>query len=554
MFLSKFRKAREPLFLGQTDDTPFHIGVDMKGRPIAMDWKTLKQHAYVTGTTGAGKTEALLGLMSNAFAWNGGGVFVDGKGDVSIFAKMAGMADHFDRRDDLYVLNFMTGNTHHAATGAEMRSHRFNPFERMGADHITQMLAGMLDFPGVDGPMWAGRCTAMLTGAMRVLTWLRDEHGRYLDIRTIRDAISLENLVDIAYSARHPGMPAHLAKMVRSYLESISGFDREAGNDQPDTVKEYHDHMYRPIAGMLGAWADVYGHIFAAGCSDIDFDDIVKNQRFLLVMLPALEKSRDEIATLGKIVLASLKSVVGSTLGREITGRWEDVISDRNPAGKPPFLCVFDEAAYYSVSGMDLFAAQARSLNIALIYASQDLAAVFRDRTARSIFTNTGTKIAMRTNDWSVDMDEVFNGAVAGRDDVESAVTARGGGKALFGTPRRFVSQLEEGDFLLVSSGKMVVGRAGYVTLMPTMPLALTRFNPLSAATKKIVAMEEARVEAKKGAGGETLSECLAKLCATGKADVVQSGGDLLAAALEAVGGAGMKSGTRTAEIVMTGA
>lgn len=48
--------------------------------------------------------------------------------------------------------------------------------------------------------------------------------------------------------------------------------------------------------------ADEYGYIFKAQLADIDVLDVVLNRRIMAVLIPALEKSGDEAANLGKIV------------------------------------------------------------------------------------------------------------------------------------------------------------------------------------------------------------------------------------------------------------
>src|SRR5690606_25017035 len=123
--------------------------------------------------------------------------------------------------------------------------------------------------------------------------------------------------------------------------------------------------------------------------------------RILVIMLPALEKAGDEIANLGKIVVANLKGMMGGTLGSQIEGSWFDVVENRPTSSPSPFLCILDEVGYYTVEGMALMAAQARSLGFSMIYASQDIPAMLRlnDKEAKSIIANTNTKIFMRTEE-----------------------------------------------------------------------------------------------------------------------------------------------------------
>ena len=56
---------------------------------------------------------------------------------------------------------------------------------------------------------------------------------------------------------------------------------------------------------------------------------MVLNRRILIVLLPALEKSPDELANLGKII-ASLKSMMAAGLGDSVEGTYKD-LSIANP-------------------------------------------------------------------------------------------------------------------------------------------------------------------------------------------------------------------------------
>ena len=76
--------------------------------------------------------------MANAMAWGGGGgIFVDGKGDVASYARLASAARKFGREGDFYVLNFLTGNSVETDAEGNARSNTVNPFKTMAADAIT---------------------------------------------------------------------------------------------------------------------------------------------------------------------------------------------------------------------------------------------------------------------------------------------------------------------------------------------------------------------------------------------------------------------------------
>ena len=379
----------------------FYLGNDIaSGKELWLTNSDARQHLLVLGTTGSGKTELLLGFAANALSWGSGFLFCDGKGDVSLFAKTYAMARLFGREDDILVLNFMTGNAD-IGQEAKKRSNTLNPFSTGSSDSLTQMMVSLMDDTGGDGAMWKGRATAMFTGVMRALIWLRDEGRVDLNIGLIRDFLGLNKIIELATSDTYSGMPQHIRNSVLSYLTSLPGFKIEGGMKQAQSTLDQHGYLEMQFTKILGSLADVYGHIFMTPNGEVDMYDVVVNRRILVVMLPALEKSPDELANIGKIIIATLKGMMGQTLGSEIDGSWQDVV-DRRPTSSPsPFVTILDEAGYYIGDGTALMTAQARSLGFSLTIATQDLPSLERrnEKEAKSIIANTNTKIFMRTEE-----------------------------------------------------------------------------------------------------------------------------------------------------------
>lgn len=75
------------------------------GSPI----RSARTHILYLGTTGAGKTEGLKSIVSNALTWGSGFVYIDGKADTDLWSSLSSLVRRFGRDDDLLVLNYMTG-------------------------------------------------------------------------------------------------------------------------------------------------------------------------------------------------------------------------------------------------------------------------------------------------------------------------------------------------------------------------------------------------------------------------------------------------------------
>src|SRR3546814_7094015 len=80
---------------------------------------------------------------------------------------------------------------------------------------------------------------------------------------------------------------------------------------------------------LLSTFADVYGHICRTQVGDIDMEDVVLNRRILITLIPALEKSADEVSSLGKINVAGLKDMMGKSIGNALTGDREEIILNK---------------------------------------------------------------------------------------------------------------------------------------------------------------------------------------------------------------------------------
>lgn len=525
----------DPLdFLGKTDKSIMFLGTTTKKQKEM--WLTnamVRQHMVVTGTTGSGKTEFLLGLFANAFAWGSGGIFIDGKGDISTVAKVIAMADRFNRRNDLYILNYMMGSARSEHPG---RSNTFNPFQSLESDAMTNLIVNMMDDTGGDGGMWRGRASAMLTGVLRALTWMRDVKGYPLDAGVIRDHLSLRAVIDLSDPAKNPEMPFHIRKSLSSYLTALPGYKEHMWYKQGQTTLDQHGYLEMQFSRIFGVLADVYGHIFCAGHSEIDIHDIIENRRFLLVSLPAMEKSSDELANLGRIVTSTIRAMFGQTLGAEVSGGWQDAIA-RPVRQHAPFLCIFDEAGYYLADGMDLLAAQGRSLNVGLVFAAQDLESLFNKnpRVAHTVMVCTGTKILMRSE-----------GARSGYHSFLDVLNIKKRkGWTLFAKERRegsLTSPLDihdrlysigVGEMLVVRGGNAAFGNAPFVQFDNQTRIKITNYHPTAGNARLIAGLY--RPEKSAAVRQTPLPEAFAQLQAFNETQPLPGGNAHLAAALRAL-------------------
>ena len=367
----------------------------------------IRTHILYLGTTGAGKTEGLKSLVTNAMTWGSGFVYVDGKADTDLWSSLSSLVRRFGRDDDLLVLNYMTGNA-----DVQAPSNSMNPFSSGSASYLTNMLVSLMPESGGDNAMWKERAVSLVGAMMPALTWKRDNQEVPLSVRTIRDYLSLNNVIKLA---RDEAVPKEIREGLIGYLETLPGFIGEAYDDEgkvkppgPDTpqyntetASQQHGYLAMQFTRSLQSLGDDYGYIFDTQAADVDMVDVVLNRRILVVLVPALEKSGDEVANLGKIVSASIKGMMGSTLGSTVEGDSASVIENKPTHSSTPFMTVFDEVGYYVAEGMAVMAAQARSLGFSLVFAGQDLPAMKKRvrEEANSITANCNIKLFGKLED-----------------------------------------------------------------------------------------------------------------------------------------------------------
>ena len=366
-----------------------------------------RTHILYLGTTGSGKTEGLKALVTNALTWGSGFVYIDGKADTDLWASLYSVARRFGRDDDLLVLNYMTGNTDSSSVSNSM-----NPFSNGSSSYLANMITNFMPDAGGDNAMWKERAVALMFALMPALTYKRDKQGMLLDIGVVRDHIELQPIIRLA---RDPNLPERVTHALQGYLRTLPGFvdaafddegnERPPSPDQPmydlQVARQQHGYLSMQFTRSLQMLADEYGYIFKAQLADVDVLDVVLNRRMLVVLVPALEKSGEEAANLGKIVAASLKGMMGATLGNTVEGSWEMAIGSKQTRSASSFMTVFDEVGYYTAQGMAVMAAQARSLGFSLVFASQDLPSMEKrvKQESKSIMANCNLKIYGRIED-----------------------------------------------------------------------------------------------------------------------------------------------------------
>lgn len=345
-------------------------------------------------------TETLLSLAFNTLVHGSGFIYVDGKGDNTLFMKIFSMLRSLGREDDLLTLNYMTGSRDVSGPQVNKLSNTLNPLTTGTSNGLTELIVGLMGggSGGGDGDMWKGRAVAMVGAILRALVWKRDNQGLLLDVVELRDALLLENIVKLSTDT---DLPPEIVTSINAYLQSLPGYVVGEEKQEPGTL-EQHGFLQMQFTRILGSLSDDYGYIFKTNLGEIDFKDVVLNNRVLCVLLPALEKSIDELANLGKIVVACLKIMMSAGLGDTLEGETKLTIDTKPTASLSPYMCILDEYGYYVVKGAAVMPAQARSLGFSMVFAGQDYPSFKKNNNseeAAATIGNCNFKIFMKVED-----------------------------------------------------------------------------------------------------------------------------------------------------------
>lgn len=424
------KKGAGNIFLGRCEET---------GEEVWGDTGDLNKHTLMIGTTGSGKTEAIMGGFFGFVALNSGGLIVDGKASVTTFGSAYKIARVFGREADLLTMDYLTGGIDVAGLQKERRSHTYNPLGFGGPSQKSETMVSLLD---EGDPMWSGRAITFFENVIPPLSYLsdrgyivlnpkllgvfsvlevvenlitfgvfRDQHGKLICLTKESEFLAdwseikersggivtyLEGLP--GYSTGRPPIPHRTPDMTEDEWRMIERSFEPVGpeidpNSRTEVLKQ-HGYIQMQTTRAITNLAENYGFIYGAERGEIDYRDMVLNRRLMVVLLPALERSAENLNQLGKMTTLSLKAVLGSMLNTASEGKRREIIDGNPSASKIPFFAVLDEVGYYMSKGLAVVPAQARSLGVAMCFGTQSIPDLMKadENEGKSILDNTAMK------------------------------------------------------------------------------------------------------------------------------------------------------------------
>lgn len=358
------------------------LGIDREtGMQIWEDADNDKRHHIILATTGSGKTFGLRFHMMMSLVQTTGVIAIDGKGDIQLPLDTIHLIRRFVREDDLRILNFKQGNKNVYAETGTPRTNTFNPLATGSTNYISEVLKSLLstDDPRArGGDVWTKRAEAMCDNIAKMATYKRDHSDFKIRPGTIAKMLGLRELCQI-YADED--IPSDYKSGLATYFDTLPDFDLANvkayanGEEFKGKIQEQHGYVAMQLQPALQVLAEQYGFIFDTDNPEIDLKDVVINNRFLLVLLPAMEQSEGTLRNTGKIILAALKGMIAKELGAKFQGNISEILSERACSDWAPFKNYFDECGYYAaIPGIEILPAQGRGLGFAFYFIGQTYA------------------------------------------------------------------------------------------------------------------------------------------------------------------------------------
>lgn len=344
------------------------IGWDPAGGWIRLDQDAQQRHVLLLGSSGSGKTQLLLSLLSQQISRGGGALMIDAKVDRSALDTVVALCRAANRLHDLHIVWPPDPGV----------SDTWNPLLRGGQEEIlARVMALWGPTAGGERDFWKGTAhtiIASVLGAMRRINPLITFTDLYLALTTTDVLLWLEAMTPAGTEE---------AAAITAFL---SNYRMSGGKVNIDQLKRLTggapQYLYPFAFGNLG---QIMNHT----APTLDFLEALQSNSIVYIALPILKQTEEAIA-MARMAVADLKQAVGA-------------LQQLPNKPTPPFLVLLDEASAYSnVQGIERLFEQARSAHVSLIAASQVLSgfASVRKEQLDFILGNTATKILMTLGDY----------------------------------------------------------------------------------------------------------------------------------------------------------
>jgi deoxyadenosine/deoxycytidine kinase len=235
-----------------TIDDGVVLGLDDEGKPVPLYDKEVNMHVFVSGATGAGKTNTLTVILESAIRRGKPVIIVDGKGDSSFLEEMREMSEAYGREFQGFSY---TGDMH------------YNPFRHGRATELKDKMMAMEEW---SEPYYKRAAERYLQLVFRVLQ-LSDSA---VDLHTVQRMLVQKNLMNVVKKLKN--IEKEEADTIKEYINGLDKGHKDAIDGLADRV-------------ALLVESDV-GDLFRdrPGAKAIDLLEAVRNKRVAMMSLSGL--------------------------------------------------------------------------------------------------------------------------------------------------------------------------------------------------------------------------------------------------------------------------
>jgi intracellular multiplication protein IcmO len=469
------------------------------GRELWLSMDDMCRHILMFGTTGAGKTEALLGYVLGQLSFGKGLIYSDAKAQNDVASAITSLARYYGREDDVRHMNFITGGRSRAQellddNKTRPQTNTINAFGIAEETYIINLMDSMLPAAGNDGG-WQEKARAMIQALVFALVYKCRREGTVMSQRTIQAHLPLRAIAKLYIQSVEQEWHEQARLPLENFLNTLAGFDLTKVDSPSEWAPEalnQHGYLIQQFSRMLALFNDTYGHVFALDAGDIDLKDVIHNDRILEVLIPALELSSTEASTLGRLYVSQIAMILSQDLGEKLEGRPEDIMVIRKYKDRFPFLWILDEVGAIYTEKLGELATQVRSLGICLLLAAQE-AQRLKSAAGDKVWTligNMGTRITGKIMD-PKDTLEILQ-LMAGTEylpeisGMERQAGLLGGSWEDSGTLNlrehkkvsvEEVQQLQEGENITLFKGEVIRGSSLYISDADKLSKEVIRIN-----------------------------------------------------------------------------
>lgn len=335
-----------------------YLGLSQIGKKIYMPFQMLRQHVFILGTVGAGKTYTLMLFVEHAIRYKIPCVIIDGKGSLSFIEDIKKLCNKMNK--NLIVWNGFD-------------DYFYNPFSRGGQTELADKIMSLFDF---EKAYFKTMAKEYVQGVIRYMIISKEK----IDLFNIAINFNLTNFrkkVDFLYK-----------KMIK-HTEQYSISDTEAMLLFTGTLSAIDENVIEGLRANLNTLiTSDFGYNLKYNKDNKKLDlieEIINNNSIVLFSINGI-KYHEYVRTIGKLVINDIRSVVARKME---LNNFE------------PFMIILDELGVYIDENLVDLNNKCREQNGQVIMGTQSLADI--DKVSISlreqIIQNSNTHIAMLSNE-----------------------------------------------------------------------------------------------------------------------------------------------------------